>query len=111
MESAPGEWLALKEEAATKTGRRSALVTGDSNPNTETTRIQLSSRRGGGVDLTYDGVISALPTPFEDDGRLDLDSLRRVIDLFIAGAPDRVTISHSVCVPSLREGRWTHGPD
>lgn len=31
-----------------------------------------------------EGVYSVLPTPFFDDGSLDLESLRRVVDLFIA---------------------------
>lgn len=44
------------------------------------------------MDLKYDGVISVLPTPFEDDGRLDLGSLRRVIDLFIAGGVSGFTV-------------------
>src|ERR1700724_1276995 len=33
--------------------------------------------------IFLEGVFSVLPTPFHDDGALDLDSLRRVIDLFI----------------------------
>jgi 4-hydroxy-tetrahydrodipicolinate synthase len=31
-----------------------------------------------------EGVYSVLPTPFHDDGSLDMDSIRRVVDLFIA---------------------------
>ena len=30
-----------------------------------------------------EGVYSVLPTPFHDDGSLDMDSMRRVVDLFI----------------------------
>lgn len=31
----------------------------------------------------FEGVYSVLPTPFHDDGSLDMDSMRRVVDLFI----------------------------
>lgn len=37
------------------------------------------------------GVFSVLPTPFHSDGSLDLDSLRRVIDLFAAGGVNGFT--------------------
>lgn len=37
------------------------------------------------------GVFSVLPTPFLDDGSLDLDSLRRVIDVFLAGGVNGFT--------------------
>ena len=37
------------------------------------------------------GVFSVLPTPFHEDGSLDLESLRRVIDLFIAGGVNGFT--------------------
>jgi len=37
------------------------------------------------------GVFSVLPTPFLDDGALDLDSMRRVIDLFVAGGVNGLT--------------------
>ena len=37
------------------------------------------------------GVFSVLPTPFAQDGGLDLDSLRRVVDLFIGAGIDGVT--------------------
>ena len=37
------------------------------------------------------GVFSVLPTPFLDDGALDLDSLRRVVDLFLAGGVNGFT--------------------
>jgi len=37
------------------------------------------------------GVFSVLPTPFHDDGSLDLDSMRRVIDLFIDGGVNGLT--------------------
>jgi dihydrodipicolinate synthase/N-acetylneuraminate lyase len=41
--------------------------------------------------MQVNGVFSVLPTPFLDDGALDLDSLRRVIDLFIAGGVNGFT--------------------
>lgn len=37
------------------------------------------------------GVFSVLPTPFLDDGALDLDSLHRVVDLFLAGGVNGFT--------------------
>jgi len=41
--------------------------------------------------LELKGVFSVLPTPFAQDGGLDLDSLRRVVDLFIGAGIDGVT--------------------
>ncbi|MGI8746533.1 MAG: dihydrodipicolinate synthase family protein [Bryobacteraceae bacterium] len=41
--------------------------------------------------MKVQGVFSVLPTPFLDDGSLDLDSLRRVIDLFMAGGVNGFT--------------------
>jgi len=38
-----------------------------------------------------EGVYSVLPTPFHDDGSLDMDSMRRVVDLFIAGGVNGLT--------------------
>jgi 4-hydroxy-tetrahydrodipicolinate synthase len=38
-----------------------------------------------------EGVYSVLPTPFHDDGSLDMESMRRVIDLFISGGVDGLT--------------------
>jgi len=38
-----------------------------------------------------EGVFSVLPTPFSDDGMADLDSMRRVIDLFIGGGVNGLT--------------------
>jgi 4-hydroxy-tetrahydrodipicolinate synthase len=38
-----------------------------------------------------EGVFSVLPTPFHNDDSLDLDSLRRVIDLFIAAGVNGLT--------------------
>jgi 4-hydroxy-tetrahydrodipicolinate synthase len=38
-----------------------------------------------------EGVFSVLPTPFRDDGALDLESLRRVVDLFIAAGVNGLT--------------------
>ena len=40
---------------------------------------------------TLEGVFSVLPTPFLEDGGLDLDSLRRVVDLFIAAGVNGLT--------------------
>jgi len=37
------------------------------------------------------GVFSVLPTPFLDDGALDLESMGRVIDLFISGGANGLT--------------------
>ena len=37
------------------------------------------------------GVFSVLPTPFAQDGSLDLESLRRVVDLFIDSGVDGLT--------------------
>jgi 4-hydroxy-tetrahydrodipicolinate synthase len=39
----------------------------------------------------FEGVFSVLPTPFHEDGSLDLDSMRRVIDLFITGGVNGLT--------------------
>src|SRR3954463_774141 len=36
-------------------------------------------------------VFSVLPTPFDGDGEIDFDSLRRVVDLFIADGVDGFT--------------------
>ena len=33
--------------------------------------------------MKLEGVYSVLPTPFDENGDLDLDSLKRVIDMFI----------------------------
>ena len=41
--------------------------------------------------MNFDGVFSVLPTPFAQDGSLDLESLRRVVDLVIAAGVDGVT--------------------
>lgn len=38
------------------------------------------------------GVFSVLPTPFHDDGGLDLESLRRVVDLYLSAGIDGVTV-------------------
>ena len=38
-----------------------------------------------------EGVFSVLPTPFHDDASLDMDSMRRVIDLFIEGGVSGLT--------------------
>jgi 4-hydroxy-tetrahydrodipicolinate synthase len=42
--------------------------------------------------LELKGVFSVLPTPFLDDGALDLESLRKVIDLYIAGGVNGLTV-------------------
>src|SRR5579862_2779412 len=45
-----------------------------------------------GADLSVlQGVFSVLPTPFLDNGDLDLASMGRVIDLFVAGGVNGVT--------------------
>jgi 4-hydroxy-tetrahydrodipicolinate synthase len=41
--------------------------------------------------LNFDGVFSVLPTPFAQDGSLDLESLRRVVDLVIDAGVDGMT--------------------
>ena len=41
--------------------------------------------------MTLEGVYSVLPTPFHANGDLDDDSLRRVVDLFIAAGVNGVT--------------------
>lgn len=38
-----------------------------------------------------EGVFSVLPTPFHDDASLDMDSMRRVVDLFIKGGVNGLT--------------------
>jgi 4-hydroxy-tetrahydrodipicolinate synthase len=38
-----------------------------------------------------EGVYSVLPTPFHEDGSLDMESMRRVIDLFIGGGVNGLT--------------------
>jgi 4-hydroxy-tetrahydrodipicolinate synthase len=42
--------------------------------------------------LRFQGVFSVLPTPFEADGNLDLQSLRRVVDLYLSAGIDGVTV-------------------
>jgi 4-hydroxy-tetrahydrodipicolinate synthase len=42
--------------------------------------------------LRFQGVFSVLPTPFEADGNVDLQSLRRVVDLYLAAGVDGVTV-------------------
>jgi 4-hydroxy-tetrahydrodipicolinate synthase len=41
--------------------------------------------------MKLEGVFSVLPTPFQSSGALDLDSLKRVIDLFIAAGVNGLT--------------------
>jgi 4-hydroxy-tetrahydrodipicolinate synthase len=41
--------------------------------------------------LSFQGVFSVLPTPFHDDGSLDLDSLKKVVDLYMSAGIDGVT--------------------
>lgn len=41
--------------------------------------------------MSFGGVFSVLPTPFSTAGDVDPDSLRRVIDLFLAGGVNGVT--------------------
>jgi len=45
--------------------------------------------------MIFEGVYSVLPTPFHENGDLDLDSLRRVVDLVVAAGVDGVT---ALCV-------------
>jgi 4-hydroxy-tetrahydrodipicolinate synthase len=44
-----------------------------------------------GGNLKLEGVFSVLPTPFQPNGDLDLDSLKRVIDLFIGAGVNGLT--------------------
>ena len=41
--------------------------------------------------MTLEGVYSVLPTPFSDDGALDMQSMRRVVDQFIADGVNGMT--------------------
>ena len=41
--------------------------------------------------MAFDGVFSVLPTPFVASGDIDLDSLKRVVDLFIAAGVNGLT--------------------
>jgi 4-hydroxy-tetrahydrodipicolinate synthase len=41
--------------------------------------------------VTFEGVYSVLPTPFRGGGELDLDSLRRVVDLIVGAGVSGVT--------------------
>ncbi len=41
--------------------------------------------------MHFQGVFSVLPTPFNDDGSLDLESLRRVLDLYLSAGINGVT--------------------
>lgn len=41
--------------------------------------------------MDFRGVFSVLPTPFSDSGELDMDSLRRVVDLFLAAGVNGFT--------------------
>src|SRR2546427_3217969 len=41
--------------------------------------------------MPFGGVFSVLPTPFSASGDVDLDSLRRIVDLFIADGVDGFT--------------------
>jgi len=42
--------------------------------------------------LKFEGVFSVLPTPFNGDGEIDLESLRRVVDLFLKAGVNGVTV-------------------
>ena len=42
--------------------------------------------------MRFQGVFSVLPTPFEADGNVDLQSLRRVVDLYLSAGIDGVTV-------------------
>ncbi len=41
--------------------------------------------------MRFQGVYSVLPTPFHDDGSLDLESLRKVVDLYLSAGINGVT--------------------
>ena len=41
--------------------------------------------------MQFQGVFSVLPTPFNDDGSLDLDSLKKVVDLYMSAGINGVT--------------------
>ncbi len=41
--------------------------------------------------MAFEGVYSVLPTPFRAGGDVDVDSLRKVVDLFVAAGVDGVT--------------------
>ncbi len=41
--------------------------------------------------MSFQGVFSVLPTPFNDDGSLDLESLKKVVDLYMSAGIDGVT--------------------
>jgi 4-hydroxy-tetrahydrodipicolinate synthase len=41
--------------------------------------------------LGFQGVFSVLPTPFNDDGSLDLESLKKVVDLYMSAGINGVT--------------------
>ena len=43
------------------------------------------------VTSGFTGVFSVLPTPFDAEGRVDVDSLRRVVDLFIGAGVNGLT--------------------
>lgn len=42
--------------------------------------------------MRFQGVFSVLPTPFNDDGSLDLESLRKVVDLYLSAGVGGVTV-------------------
>ncbi len=42
--------------------------------------------------MRFQGVFSVLPTPFNDDGSLDLESLRKVVDLYLSADVGGVTV-------------------
>src|SRR5260370_8133694 len=57
-------------------------------------RIQYQSNSQivpGGTRLKLEGVYSVLPTPFTAAGELDLESLKRVVDLFIGAGVNGLT--------------------
>src|SRR5260370_17441787 len=57
-------------------------------------RIQYQSNSQivpGGTRLKLEGVYSVLPTPFTAAGELDLESLNRVVDLFIGAGVNGLT--------------------
>ena len=47
----------------------------------------------GNINMTIvHGVFSVLPTPFTPDDRVDTDSLKRVVDLYLAAGVNGLTI-------------------
>jgi 4-hydroxy-tetrahydrodipicolinate synthase len=52
----------------------------------------MQSRKQAGRDAAFSGVYPIAPTPFRDDGELDLDSQRRVLDCMVDQGVDGICI-------------------